>query len=82
MHRPGLLRSAGVGGGLGPVHHGGVGGGLGLAVRVGGTAEGSPGGSVRSGRPGGSRVIFLGVEIQKPTERAVGIRLGKIIDYK
>ena len=82
MHRPGLLRSAGVVGGLGPVHHGGVGGGLGLAVRVGGTAEGSPGGSVRSGRPGGSRVILLGVKIQKPTERAVGIRLGKIIDYK
>ena len=55
MHRPGLLRSAGVVGGLGPVHHGGVGGGLGLAVRVGGTTEGSPGGSVRSGGPGGSR---------------------------
>ena len=78
MHRPGLLGSAGVVaavGGLRSVDGGGVGGGLGVAVRVRGSTEGGPGRPVRSGGPGGGGVVLLGVKIQKPTERAVGIRL-------
>ena len=51
-------------------------------MRMRGSTEGSPGWPVRSGWPGGSCVELLGIKIQKPTERAVGIRLEKKVDYK
>ena len=47
---------------------------------VGGSDEGGPGGSVGTRRSGGGRVVLLvllGVKVQKPAERAVGIGLEK-----
>ena len=83
VDRPGLPRSAGVVGGFGSVDDCGVSWSLLVTlVRMRRTTEGSPGWPVRSGRPGGSCVELLGIKIQKPTERAVGIRLGKRVDYK
>ena len=62
----------GVVGGLGPVDHSGVGWGLRLVLGVmGRTVEGGSGGTLGPRRSGGSSVILLRVEIQKPTERAV-----------
>ena len=67
-------------GGLWPVDHCGVRGSIGRVGVVGGPVEGGPGRSERTRRSCGSRVVLLvllGVEIQKPTERAVGICLEK-----
>ena len=82
MDRPRFLRSAGVVGGFGSVDDGGVSWRLRIVVRMRGTTEGSPGGPVRSRWAGGSCVVLLRIKIQKPTERAVGIRLEKRVDYK
>ena len=78
---PGLVRPGRVVGWLGPVDHGGVGRRVRLVVGVvGGSDEGGPGGSVGTRRSGGGRVVLLvllGVKVQKPAERAVGIGLEK-----